>query len=69
MALPEGSHPIWSIIRLIVLMGALTLVLWITATKFDQTEIKTIVYTFLAAGAGEGAITMIKGAIGKPKGE
>ena len=63
MQFPEGTHPIWSIVRLVVLMTALTLVLWITATKFDQTEIKTIVYTFLAAASGEGAITVLKGVL------
>lgn len=63
--MPEGTHPIWSIIRLVVLMAALTGVLYITATKFDQTEIKTIVYTFLAAASGEGAITLLKGVLNK----
>lgn len=59
-SLHSASHPIWSIVRLAVLMGALIVVLYLTATKFDQTEIKTIIYTFFAAAGGEGAITAIK---------
>jgi hypothetical protein len=50
----EGRHPVWSLIRLTILMGTLTLILWFTASKFDYTEIRTICGMFIAAAGLEG---------------
>lgn len=44
----SSEHPIWPIIRLIVIMSALTLVLWLNAANFDETELKVIGWMFLA---------------------
>lgn len=46
------SHPIWAIIRLAICMTALCVILWINASHFDATEIKTLsTFFFVAAGA------------------
>lgn len=63
----SSSHPIWSIVRLTVLMIALSGVLYATASKFDSTELHTIIYTFLAAASGEGIISMLKNTLNKDK--
>lgn len=71
MTFPEASHPIWSIIsssiRLVVLMTALTAVLWLTASKFDSTEVRTISVVFVTAACGEAVIGYLKNTLAKPK--
>ena len=52
----DPSHPIWSLIRLAVLMTALVIVLWLQASSFDSNEIITLVAVFVAASTIEGAI-------------
>lgn len=56
----QPSHPIWAIVRLMVLMLTLTVVLYLTATKFDASELKVIMYMFIAAASGETAIGLLK---------
>lgn len=48
------THPIWSAIRLIVVMAALVIILYLNATSFDVTELKTIIGMFLVAASAEG---------------
>jgi len=55
------SHPIWSPLRLTILMIALVVTLWINATEFDATEIKTIITLFVVAASAEGATQFVKG--------
>jgi len=55
-----ASHPIWSIIRLGMLMIVLTAILWMNASKFDATEVKTLTQYFLAAASLEGGIMAVK---------
>jgi len=43
------------------MMTALTFILYLNASNFDQTEIKTLVFAFLAHGGIEGVIKGIKG--------
>lgn len=52
--LDNPNHPLWSFLRLTVLMITLAFVLWMNASHFDQTEIRTLIYTFLAAATYEG---------------
>ncbi len=52
----DPNHPIWPIVRLTILMTALTITLWLTASNFDYTEIRTIIITFLFAGTSEGVL-------------
>jgi len=40
MTLSDGRHPIWSILRMAVLMGGACLILSITASHFDAGELK-----------------------------
>lgn len=54
--MPNGAHPIWSLIRLFLLMTALCVVLYLEAENFDGTELRSIVWVFLAAAGIEGAI-------------
>lgn len=48
------NHPLWAILRLAVMMAALTGVLYVTANRFDETEVRTIIYVFLFAAGVEG---------------
>lgn len=45
----------YALIRLGIIMATLVTTLWLTASKFDGTEIRTIVVVFLAAVSVEGA--------------
>jgi len=51
----DPKHPIWAIIRTAIMLVALAFVLWINASNFDDTEIRTIVAMFLAAIGAETA--------------
>ena len=42
IALSDGRHPIWLIIRPVVLMAALGVFLHLTASRFDAGEMKSI---------------------------
>lgn len=47
------DHPVWPLLRLLILMVSLYLILRQTASNFDVTEIITICGMFLAAAGGE----------------
>lgn len=57
----DPSHPIWSLLRLVILMVALTLLLWFNASDFDSTEIRTIAGMFLMAASSEGLTQFVRG--------
>lgn len=61
----EASHPIWSLLRLLIFMVALVATLWLNASKFDATELKTIITMFIVAGGAEWAPQLIRGLTGK----
>jgi hypothetical protein len=61
------SHPLWSILRLTILMMVLTCILYFNASDFDATEIKTLTQYFLAAASLEGGVAVVKSMIGKNK--
>lgn len=48
------NHPVWSLIRLTILMIALCVILYINATRFDETELRSILMMFLAVAGLEG---------------
>jgi hypothetical protein len=50
----NANHPIWAIIRMALILGTLIFVLWMNASHFDDTEIKTILTMFLALLGAEG---------------
>lgn len=55
----EATHPIWPIIRLVVIMVGLTAVLYLTANNFDSTELKTIITMFLIGSGVEGVSAVL----------
>lgn len=59
------AHPIWSILRLTILMGVLSLILYVNASDFDATEIKTLTQYFLAAASLEGGVAVVKSLVSK----
>lgn len=59
------AHPIWSILRLTILMIVLTLILYFNASDFDATEIKTLTQYFLAAASLEGGVAVVKSMVSK----
>lgn len=52
----KSSHPFWAAFRLLVLMVTLSFVLWMNASHFDETEIRTIIWVFLGAASLEGGV-------------
>ena len=42
-------HPIWSLLRLVILMLSLCIILYINAIHFDETELRSIVLLFIVA--------------------
>lgn len=56
----SADHPIWSLLRLVVLMLTLTFTLWINASNFDDTEIRTIIWVFMAAAGTEGMSQLLR---------
>lgn len=50
----DANHPIWPIIRMTIMLGALVLVLWMNAAHFDETEIRTILAMFFTSLGVEG---------------
>ena len=57
--LTDTSHPLWSFLRLLVLMVSLTVVLYVNASNFDATEIRTLVTMFLLAASAEGGLQLL----------
>lgn len=55
----DPKHPIWPILRLAVMMSALTAVLYFTAQHFDETELRTLIGMFLAGSLAEGLPALI----------
>lgn len=53
------NHPIWALIRLTILMTTLTVVLYINASHFDETEWRSIVAMLLAGLGIESFQTMV----------
>ena len=40
----SSVHPIWSIIRLTILLAAFVTIMWLNASTFDDTEIKALAW-------------------------
>jgi len=55
-----ATHPVWKILNLTVILFFLTVFLFLNATTFDKTEIKSIIYMAFAAGGWE----VLKGKFG-----
>lgn len=61
----DSKHPIWPIIRIAVVMGALVVILMLTAQHFDETEIETLVYAFATIAGIEGVVNVVNRMSGK----
>ena len=59
--LHEPNHPIWPLLRLTVMMIALTIVLYLSAHTFDNTELTTILTMFLIGAGIEGLPALLRG--------
>lgn len=55
-----AKHPIWALLRLLIVNGTLIIVLWFTATKFDYTEIRTIITMFIGSTSVEGVVAALR---------
>jgi hypothetical protein len=49
----DNTHPVWDILRLAVMMGGLTILLWLNSSNFDDTELRTIFEMVLVVGGFE----------------
>ena len=56
----NARHPIWKLLRLAIILFALTAVLWINANKFDVTELRTIITMFVVLAGGDVATSLIQ---------
>ena len=54
-----SDHPIYATIRFISLTAAVTFLLWVNASSFDETEVKTILEIAVVVGGYEG-MTMLR---------
>ena len=57
-------HPAWALGKYSVTMLTLTAILWVYATEFDETEMRTLITFGTAIGALKGAERLLK-----PKGK
>ena len=55
----DSNHPIWALLRIIVVSIALTITLWANASHFDQTELWTIGVIFFVLSGNETALYLI----------
>lgn len=53
-------HPLWAFLRLSVYMITLCFILWLNATKFDETEVYTLVSMFGVLATGEGGFQLFR---------
>lgn len=49
MSFHDKDHPIWGIVKPVVITGLVSFLLWLFSANFDQTEIKTIVFTLIGS--------------------
>lgn len=54
MSIRDKDHPFWEWLRLVTLLSALLLFLYMNATNFDKTELKTFAEFALVAGGFQG---------------
>jgi len=58
--LPTSDHVVWSLLKVVVYMVSLTLILYLTASNFDFTEVRTLAMMFLVAGSTEGIVPLLR---------
>jgi hypothetical protein len=50
--IPHG-HPLWRLLTMSVILGFLTVILWLNASNFDRTELTSILEMAIAIGGWE----------------
>lgn len=50
----SSDHPIWPILRTVVILLSMIIVLWMNAEDFDSAEIRSIITMFFALLGAEG---------------
>lgn len=45
--MPPATHPVWSILKTAVLLGGFAVILYLNASNFDHTEMKTLMEAML----------------------
>ena len=53
-------HPVWALVKYAVTMLTLTAILWVYATEFDETEMRTLVTFGVSIGAIKGFERLVK---------
>ena len=49
----DTEHPVWSLIRLVIVFAGVPIFLYLNASTFDETEMKPIVELTILAGGVE----------------
>ena len=49
----DTEHPVWSLIRLVIMFAGVTIFLYLNSSTFDETEITTIIELMILAGGLE----------------
>ena len=65
MKLTNPNHPVWPLLRITVLMSSLTVILYVNASNFDFTEVRSLCEVFLIASGVEAAIRGYRAIVGK----
>lgn len=60
MDVTHHQHPLWSLLRFLILAVCLTVFAWLNAHTFDKTEIWMIVQTLVAMGGYDGLTKLLK---------
>lgn len=55
----DGSHPIWAIIRQVVIFAGAATILYVNANKFDITEIRSLFWLLLVQSSTETVMNRI----------
>jgi hypothetical protein len=50
----ERNHPVWSVVKLVVVFAGVNSLLWLNASQFDSGEVKTALGTIAVAAIMEG---------------
>lgn len=54
------DHPLWKLLRLLILMAAMTAILWVNASDFDVTEVKSVVMMLFALAGADGLERVVR---------
>ena len=61
----DKDHPIWEFARSAIWLIPICLFLYVNATNFDKTEIKSIIEILIVGATGQGVVRVMSSKIGK----